>query len=64
MKHTSDSKRHGETADNHLTRLMATAPKMARSLSPKPVGFYDVHDLTPSTEHQHFPAVRNGKSHD
>jgi hypothetical protein len=64
VKNTSDSKRHGETADNHLTRLMATAPKMARSLQPKPVGFYDVHDLTPSTEHQHFKPVAGGPRHD
>jgi hypothetical protein len=57
-------RRAGETEDNMRTRLMATAPKMARSLSPKPVGFYDVHDLTPSTEHQHFKPVKDGKHHD
>jgi hypothetical protein len=61
---TSDSKRKGETADNMRTRLMATAPKKARALSPKPVGFYDVRDLTPSTEHQHFKPVQGGKSHE
>jgi hypothetical protein len=58
------SRKRGETEDNMRTRLMATAPRMARSLQPKPVGFFDVHDLTPSTEIQHFKPVAGGPRHE
>jgi hypothetical protein len=58
------SRKRGETEDNMRTRLMATAPHMARSLQPKSVGFYDVKVLMPSTEIQHFKPVAGGPRHD
>ena len=64
MKDTSDSKPKGETADNHRTRLMATAPHLARKLQPKPPGFRDVREMKTTHEANRNPKVKGARHHD
>ena len=58
------ARRKGETAENHRTRLLETAPHMARTWHRKTPGFFDARKVAATGEPSKTGWPKVGKRHD